>query len=271
MQRTETVVLFCIDGMRPDGLTAAHTPTIDHLIAEGSYTLQAQTVMPSVTLPCHTSMFRSVIPERHGITTNIWIPMARPVPSIIDLVALSNRPAAMCYSWEPLRDLAMPEALDHSFFINYSSNRAANVDRLVAAAAARYLAFKRPAFLFVYLGVTDEIGHQYGWMSPEYLEAIAVADQAIATVLAALDQHGYRESTTCIIQSDHGGHDQTHGTDRPEDMTIPWIISGAGIRAGQTLTTPVHITDTAATIAHLLRIAPARDWTGKVIQEAFDA
>jgi hypothetical protein len=40
--------------------------------------------MPSVTLPCHTSMFRGVTPERHGITTNTWTPQVRPVPSIID-------------------------------------------------------------------------------------------------------------------------------------------------------------------------------------------
>lgn len=269
MSHAKTVVLFSVDGMRPDAMQQATTPIIDRLIAEGAHTLQAQTVMPSITLPSHTSMFRGVMPERHGITDNVWIPMARPVPSIIDLVAHSNRAAASCYCWEPLRDLSAASALDYSYYINYSQNDQIDVDHDVAQAAASYLARKQPAFLFVYLGVTDEIGHRHGWMSPEYLRAIELADQAIGVVLTALDQHGYRESSTCIVQSDHGGHGKTHGTSMPEDMTIPWIIHGPGIRQGHTIQDPVHITDTAATIAYLLDITPHRDWTGKAVREAF--
>lgn len=268
MLPTQTVVLFSVDGMRPDGMCQADTPVIDRLLQNGAHTLQAQTVMPSVTLPCHTSMFRSVIPERHGITDNIWTPMARPVPSIIDLVAQANRPAASFYSWEQLRDLSSPGSLDYSYYINYYSNPDISVDLAVARAAAEYIARKQPAFMFVYLGVTDEIGHRRSWMSPEYLSAIAGADHAIGLVWQALEHAGIAAHTTCIIQSDHGGHGQTHGTPMAEDMTIPWIISGAGVRQGYTITGDVHITDTAATIAHLLGIPAHRDWTGKVIREA---
>src|SRR5262249_14885092 len=157
-------------------------------IARGAHTLRAQTVMPSVTLPCHTSMFRSVMPERHGITDNRWTPMARPVPSIFELVAQSGRPAASFYSWEPLRDLAMPETLDFSYFINYASNIELGIDDAVDQAAAPYLQRKRPALIFVYLGVTDEVGHRHGWMSEPYLRAIEDADRAVAVVLGALEQ-----------------------------------------------------------------------------------
>lgn len=45
---------------------------------EGSYSLRARTVMPSVTLPCHMSLFHSVDPGRHGILTNTYVPQARP-------------------------------------------------------------------------------------------------------------------------------------------------------------------------------------------------
>jgi predicted AlkP superfamily pyrophosphatase or phosphodiesterase len=266
---TQTVVLFSVDGMRPDGMQRADTPTIDRLIAHGASTLTAQTVMPSVTLPCHTSMFRGVTPERHGITDNVWVPMARPVPSIIDLVALSNRAATSFYCWEPLRDLSMAGALDYSYYINYGTNDGVDVDHAVANAAADYLARKRPAFMFVYLGVTDEIGHRHGWMSPEYLDAIAVADRAIQVVIDALERADHLNKTTIIVQSDHGGHDQTHGTTMPEDMTIPWLIAGPGIRRGHTLQQRVHITDTAATIARLLGITAHRDWTGTPVTEAF--
>ena len=269
MSQAKTVVLFSVDGMRPDGMQQATTPFMDRLIANGAHTLKAQTVMPSVTLPCHTSMFRGVIPERHGITDNVWVPMARPVPSIIDLVALSNRAAGSFYCWEPLRDLSMASALDYSYYINYSSNDGIDIDHDVAQAAAHYLGRKQPAFMFVYLGVTDEIGHRHGWMSPEYLRAIEVADQAIGVVLNALEQHGYLDTTACIVQSDHGGHGQTHGTTMLEDMTIPWIVAGPSIRRGHRIGGPVSLLDTAPTLARILNLPHHRDWEGVCVTEAF--
>ena len=44
-----------------------------------TYSLTAQTVMPSVTLPCHMSLFHSVEPLRHGTTDNVYMPQVRPV------------------------------------------------------------------------------------------------------------------------------------------------------------------------------------------------
>ena len=65
---SQRVILFVLDGLRPDGLQQAPTPHVDCLISQGASTYTARTVMPSSTLPCHTSMFRGVTPQRHGIT-----------------------------------------------------------------------------------------------------------------------------------------------------------------------------------------------------------
>ena len=59
------VILVSIDGMRPDGVSQCGNPYVEEMKKKGSYTLTAQTVNPSVTLPCHMSMFHSVTPERH--------------------------------------------------------------------------------------------------------------------------------------------------------------------------------------------------------------
>ena len=56
--------------------------------------------MPSATLPCHTSMFRGVTPERHGITTNTWVPQVRPVPSLVDVLHRAGKRTAFFYNWE---------------------------------------------------------------------------------------------------------------------------------------------------------------------------
>ena len=73
--------------------------------------------------------------------------------------------------------------------------------------------------------------------------------------------------TTYLLQSDHGGHERNHGTDLREDMTIPWLVAGPGIRAGHTIAADVSLLDTAPTLARLLGIAPDREWEGRCIEE----
>src|SRR5579885_2793703 len=102
MTDARTVVLFSVDGMRPDGLQLADTPTVDALIADGAATMTAQAVMPSVTLPCHTSMLRGVDTPRHGITSNTFQPLARPVPSLIDAAHAADKRCGFFYNWGQL-------------------------------------------------------------------------------------------------------------------------------------------------------------------------
>ena len=67
---SEKVVLILVDGMRPDGMLKCGHPFVEELMKKSSYSLTAKTVFPSVTLPCHMSLFHSVDPDRHGVTTN---------------------------------------------------------------------------------------------------------------------------------------------------------------------------------------------------------
>ena len=62
--------------------------------------------------------------------------------------------------------------------------------------------------------------------------------------------------------ADHGGHDRTHGTDSPEDMTIPFIIKGKNFKVGEKPEN-VSIKDIAPTAAKLLDIVPNQAWEGK--------
>jgi predicted AlkP superfamily pyrophosphatase or phosphodiesterase len=269
MDSIQTVLLFSIDGMRPDGMQQAATPTIDRLIADGALTLSAQTVLPSITLPCHTSMFRGVPPERHGITSNTWTSLARPMPSVVDVAHRAGMRTAAFYGWEELRDLASPGSLDIAFYRNMYLDADGERDLAIARAFCDYLRLDRPRFAFIYLGWTDEIGHRHGWMSPEYIEEIGRADQAVGLVLDTLDTLHMRDDTAIILQSDHGGEGFTHTTGAPADTVIPWLIAGPGIRRGLAIQGPVHITDTAATIAHLLGLEAPREWTGKPVLEVF--
>ena len=253
--------------MRPDALQAASTPTLDRLIREGASTMRARTVMPSVTMPCHMSMLRGVEPARHGIVTNTFHPLVRHVPSLFEAAKGQGKRTGFFYNWEELRDLSGVGTLDLSIML-YECECPEGDDEV-----ARYAVDALPRYDFdlfmVYLGWTDACAHHHGWMSEPYLEAISNADACIGRVLDALDELGRAGETTTLVLSDHGGHERSHGTDRDEDMLIPWILHGPGVKSGYQIEAPVFIYDTCVTLAHVLGCTPSPEWDGRVISEAF--
>jgi predicted AlkP superfamily pyrophosphatase or phosphodiesterase len=259
-----SVVLVLIDGLRPDAIDPARTPRIAGLCERGAATLRASSVMPSITLPCHTSIFHSVPPTRHGITSNDWRPMARPLPGLFDVAHAAGKRCAFFYNWEELRDIGRPGSLEMSYFRD--TDRQPDGDQILADEAVRYLAAAQPDFAFVYLGTVDVAGHVYGWMSDGYLSQVASVDATLGTLL-----DGLPNGSTVLLQSDHGGHERNHGTEMPEDMTIPWIVAGPGIRQGHTIAAPVSLLDTAPTLARMLGVAPHHDWEGRCVEEIFEA
>jgi len=145
------VNLILIDGMRPDALMQCHNSYVQGLLCASAYTLKARTVYPSVTLPCHMSLFHSVGPDRHGVTDNVYTPMARPVNGIIEQLH-GKRTTAMCYNWGELRDLCRPGTVDYSLYISQSTYGAEQSTREVCEAVERLLGNKAPDFCFTYFG-----------------------------------------------------------------------------------------------------------------------
>ena len=82
-----------------------------------------------------------------------------------------------------------------------------------------YIAEENPDFTFLYLGHVDSAGHNFGWMSVEYMDAIDKSWKNIDRIVSTLP-----EDYAVIITADHGGHDRTHGTEMAEDLLIPIMI-----------------------------------------------
>lgn len=260
-----TTALVMLDGLRPDALSDAGCPNIQSIRLRGSSTLHASSVIPSVTLPCHLSIFYSVPPSRHGITTNNWQPMARPLPGLIEQAHSADRKTAFFHNWEPLRNLNSPGTLTFSYFRDNVYTDLEWGDYVIATEAARYIETDQPDFVFVYFGTVDTVGHISGWMSDAYLQQAERVDRALGVLL-----DGLPKNHTILLHSDHGGHGRSHGTDMPEDMTIPWMVAGPGIRSGYEIQGPVSLLDTAPTLAAILGVKPHRDWEGNCVKELFE-
>ena len=252
------VILILIDGMRPDGLMQCGNPYVSELMKLGSYTLDAKTVFPSVTLPCHVSLFYSVPPTRHGTTTNKYMPPVHPLDGMLEEIHKMRKKSAAFYTWEPLRDVAPPGTLSFSLFKEINS--IADSDTYVTDKALEYIGEESPDFVFLYLGDTDEKGgHGHGWMSEEYLGYVSTAIDNVKRAILA-----YGDKYTVIITADHGGHARMHGTDSPEDMTVPMIFIGDGFEAGRCLR-DVSILDIAPTVTKILKVPTASEWEGKAL------
>src|SRR3954471_3738843 len=72
-------LVFVLDGMRPDSITEANTPTLFRLQREGVTFLNTHSVFPTVTRVNSTSLATGMYPSRHGIMGNsIYVPAVDP-------------------------------------------------------------------------------------------------------------------------------------------------------------------------------------------------
>jgi arylsulfatase A-like enzyme len=210
----------------------------------------------------HSSMLSGLCPSKHGVYWNDYLPELGYAQGtdLFDIARAAGLRTYMYVGKEKLRQITEPSSLDHFVFVN--DRDTVLMDRLLAEFPQDF------GVLFIHFAITDGMGHVYGWLSPEQLSVIRRADEALGLLLAELNARNLRNETLIIISADHGGHDTTHGSSLPEDMTIPWVAAGPGIQP-KTLTTSVHTMDTAATAAFALGLPIPGEWDGVPVYEAF--
>jgi arylsulfatase A-like enzyme len=267
---TDHLLIISIDGLRPDAIAAYDAKTLLRLMAEGSYSLEAQTIFPSKTLPSHTSMLTGVGPEIHGITWNTDETASHgvvAVPTMFELARREGFETAAFFSKAKFRHLVRRGSLDH---VQAPEGRAANLLATRTVEDARnYLTHRRPGVLFVHIAEPDYAGHSVGWMSFAYRWSVKRADAAVGELLEIANRAYGPGNYTVIVTADHGGHGRNHGTADDRDMTIPWITWGKGVRAAGALPTGIRTMDTAATALWLLGVPVPAEWEGRPIREAY--
>jgi predicted AlkP superfamily pyrophosphatase or phosphodiesterase len=252
------VVIISIDGLRPDSLSVERTPNILDMAGRGTACWQAQTIFPPITLPSHASMLTGYPPATHGLTWGDYQPArgVSKVPTIFSYARAAGMRTAMVVGKDKLNHLKLEGSLD-------SFELVAGGDEVIANAAIVQI-MAGTDLLLVHLPDVDVSGHATGWMSERYLQQVAEADQAVERILNAVPRHG-----TVILTADHGGLGPTHGMDRAQDMTIPWIIVGPEVLENHVVTRRVSTMDTAATALDVLGLKLAAGAAGKPVTEAF--
>jgi predicted AlkP superfamily pyrophosphatase or phosphodiesterase len=260
------VVLVSFDGGKPSVMQASAMPNLKRLIREGAHSWQAQTIVPPVTLPSHTSMLTGVGPDKHKVLWNDWEPERGMVamPTIHSLATKERLKSAMFVGKSKFIHLFIPDSMDVFSYPAYGALQ-------VARTAAEYIQTERPNLVFVHFADSDGTGHQYGWGSEQQKRAFADEDRALGILLDGVRRGGLLRDSVFLLSADHGGHEKSHGLDIPDDREIPWIAWGKGIARGKVLSSPISTFDTAATALHLLGTPIPSHFDGKPVLEALQA
>jgi arylsulfatase A-like enzyme len=253
------VVIVSLDGLRPDAIDMTDAPNLRMLRAQGAIATEARTITHSYTLPSHTSMLTGVDTDQHGLVHNNFTPSRGfvRVPPIFYWAHDEGFATAMFVSKPKLRHIAIPGSVDVFERPDYACGR-------VVADAASYLATAPAGITFVHLSEPDEYGHSRGWMTEAYLRGVADADRCVGTLLRGIAQRHDLDRVLILVSADHGGHGRTHGSERDEDMRIPWIVWGSRVVRGP-YAGAVSTMDTAATALAALGLAVPPSFAGHAV------
>ncbi len=268
------VLVIGIDGLGAHGIGMSKAQNLNGLMKNGSYSLAARTVMPSSSGPAWSSLITGATVERHGIGNNSWTAdtkILEPVfkgdhnmfPTIFGEIR-KNFPHAVVgaiYHWGSFGNFIEKNVCDLSI--------PASSEEDAIQKTCDFLTEKRPDFTFVHLDLVDHAGHGHGYRSAEYVKAVEKADSLVGVLMAKLKEVGMIDQTVVFIVADHGGLETKHGGSSPDEMIVPFIISGKGVKKGYAFNHPVFTVDMAPTIAWLLGFQ-LNEWvTGKPLKDAF--
>ncbi|MGD9961081.1 alkaline phosphatase family protein [Nocardioides sp.] len=251
------VVAISVDGFNPRSLAvlgAAKTPGFQRLRNHGATTLGARTAVEiTKTLPNHTGMMtgrRILGPDGHHVTFNedngatLRSTAGHYVAGIFDVAHDRGRSTALYTSKDKFGFLVRSWDARHGALDRVGADDGRNKltrfdfadpDVLVADLVEQLV--KDPDDLsFLHLALPDAAGHDYGWMSPEYLAAVRQTDAQVRTVLRTIAGDPWLKAhTVVVLTADHGGPKGSFSHSVPTllaDYRVPFMVWGAGVAKG---------------------------------------
>lgn len=213
------LLLISIDALRPSDVDATQMPTLNALADAGVRAAWMTPSYPSKTFPNHYTLVTGLRPDHHGMINNTmydpelgsfnlqsreavqdprWWTGGEPV--WITLQHHGGRAATMFW---PGSEAAIQgqHPLDWRIY-DESVSANARVDQVLAWLDRPERT--RPQFITLYFEQVDEAGHKSGPDSAESRAARKEVDDALARLLAGLEQRGLRDGINLVVVSDHG-------------------------------------------------------------------
>ncbi len=274
VKKIKHVVLIGIDGFGAYAVPDADMPVLKQLMAKGSWSLKARSVLPSSSAVNWASMLMGAGPTLHGYTE--WdsktpeIPSATTneygvFPGIFGLLK-HQKPqykSAVIYNWGGIGYLFEKKAVN---IVIHDEEAGGD---FFADTAASVIKKEKPNLTFIHLSEPDGVGHNIGHRTPEYYEELKRVDRRIGTIVQAVKDAGIENETIIIVSADHGGKGKGHGGKSLDEVLIPWVIYGPGIKTDNEIKDVIITYDTAATLAYIFGLKVPQAWRGKPVVSVF--
>lgn len=280
------VIVISIDTLRSDrlpayGYTKVETPAIDAFRAESILFERAYSPSP-MTLPSHLSMLSGMLPATHGVRNNIgytfdeskhfYLPCHlrqagyATGAAVSTYVLRSESGASACFDF-------FEDAIDPRGSAARFTSQQRPGEGTLAVSLPWIAAHASEPFFFLFH--IYEPHAPYEPIEPflsRYADAydgeVATADAIVGRFLDGLRANGVLDRAIVILTSDHGEGLGDHGEEQHsvllhrELIQVPLMIRLPGAaRAGETITSPVQLTDLVPTVLDLL---------GRRVDDAFE-
>jgi arylsulfatase A-like enzyme/Tfp pilus assembly protein PilF len=281
-QGSPPVVLISIDTLRADRLPAygyegVETPAIDALRRDGILFTSAWAQAP-LTLPSHVSLLSGRLPGEHGVRDNLGYPVAAALdpwlPSALSARGYATGGFVSAYVLRGVTGFGRGFDRFDDRMPSRRGRPAGAVSRpgaetLTAALAWLDTAVERPVFLFLHLyephtPYAPPQPFAEAYRSRPYDGEIAESDRLVGELVAGLRRRGLYDRALVILVSDHGEGLGDHGEDEHgvllyrEALHVPLLVKLPQMRrAGETVATPVALTDVTSTVAAVAGIEMA--------------
>ena len=224
------VMMVLLDGWRPDVFAAAHTPTLDMMMQDSAYSMEARVEDTAISGSGHSSFLTGVHRDKHNVHGNSFGDANyQEYPYWFNLLKY-ERPemhTAAYHNWLPMANTA----LDFSVCGYCVDMYVTGSDNSIATQLATDLANQQMDAVTIVIDAPDAAGHGYGFHPsiPQYVAAMNQSDAWLGMIMDAIfARTNYAEEDwMVIISSDHAGSGYGHGYNIPEHRKVPLIIWGA--------------------------------------------
>ena len=269
----EHVFYIGLDGWGSYSVEQSDMQNIKKMMAEGAWTLEKRTVLPSHSATNWDAMFTGVGPEQHGFWECCSVkpdlePAVKNVDGIFPTVFTYLRekePEAeigCLHEWSGIKYLIDTLAFSYHAKVPQAE---------LCEASRQYILEKKPRFAAFIFDDPDHVGHGIGHDTPELYKKLKELDLWIGKIVDAIDEAGILDKSVIVVTSDHGGINKGHGGITMEEMRTPLIIWGKGIKKGYCFDDiPTVQQDVASVLADLLGVKLPDYCRGRSIDGIFE-
>ena len=290
--QAEHIVLVVLEGIKSSTIQSGATPHIAQLADDGVVSWSAQSITPPLTVSSMASLFTGLPVEKHRITAE-WenYDFARSFmrsPTVFDYMDLAGGADTGVFLMdERLNQLIRPEIYVDKQICGYTKPQCTPetvsvyiqdfLKTVTSGKGYGFWLFGVPDLLVAHFPTAARIGQKYGWDSPKYSSAVTSIDNAVDQIKKNYQEIGVLDRTMFIVTGLNSGPLHPHakkvkkGESVELDPTIPFIASGTNIKKHHTISQPVSLLDTGATIMYALGLETHTEWQSEAMTDIFQS